>query len=57
MKAAPSTDITEYEDVQANWPNEDDRESMKQLWASYVVPRGKLSMRVETRVYVVSELL
>lgn len=40
MREATSPDISKYEDEQAVWPDEEDREYMKQLWSSYVVSRS-----------------
>lgn len=40
IKEAPSADLTQYENVQAVWPNEDDLEHMMQMWSSYVISRA-----------------
>ncbi|KAI7781857.1 hypothetical protein LA080_014347 [Diaporthe eres] len=39
MKEAPPAELSEAEDVEEFWPDEDDREFMTRLWKEYVIPR------------------
>lgn len=39
MKEAPPAELSEAEDVEEFWPDEDDREFMTRLWREYVIPR------------------
>lgn len=39
MKEAPPAEVSEAENVEEVWPDEDDREFMARLWREYVVPR------------------
>lgn len=39
MKEAPPAELSEAENVEEVWPDEDDREFMTRLWREYVIPR------------------
>ncbi|XXH02201.1 hypothetical protein Hte_008569 [Hypoxylon texense] len=57
MKEAPSAKLTEVENVEEVWPDEEDREFMTRLWRDYVIPRSRaINMSQNKGVYVL-ELL
>lgn len=39
MKEPPPAELSEAENVEEVWPDEDDREFMTRLWREYVIPR------------------
>lgn len=41
MKEAPPAELSEAENVEEVWPDEDDREFMTRLWREYVIPRTR----------------